>query len=217
MEKASIQRRRVSVFDFDGTLIKGDSFVLFALKSRGLLRFIAAIIRCLPSLIKWKLGLADGTYAKKALFRALYRGMSSEQFNVKCVEFASDIEKRLRPEIYQAFVECLSRGDAVYIITASIPAWIEPWANNHPGNLTVIGTESEIEGSKLTGLWSTPNCKGAEKLRRLAVVEPELNECYLTVFTDNKSDAELLKMASEGWYVRRSGGRRCTCPGRCRS
>lgn len=193
-------KRRVTLFDFDGTLISGDSFPKFALKAVGKLRFIQALAACAMRLCAWKLGLIDGTDAKMHLFRRLYRGMSYAAFEKSGEEFSAVIDGNLRQDIFAAFMDSVRRGDTVYIISASVVEWIEPWARNFPG-VKVLSTKVEVRDGVLTGEWASANCKGMEKLRRLRELEPELSDCYVTVYSDNKSDKPLMEMADEAFMV----------------
>lgn len=193
-------KRRVTLFDFDGTLIACDSFPEFAVEAVGKLRFIQAFAACAMRLCAWKLGLIDGTDAKMHLFRRLYRGMSYAAFKKSGEEFSAVIDGNLRQDIFAAFMDSVRRGDTVYIISASVVEWIEPWASKFPG-VKVLSTRIEVRDGVLTGELASANCKGVEKLKRLRELEPELSGCYVTVYSDNKSDKPLMEIADEAFMV----------------
>ena len=81
-------RRRIALFDFDGTLTRHDTFITFARHACGRSRFLKAFVRSLPALVRWKLGLGTNSKAKETLFGNLYRGMAADEFERLCATFA---------------------------------------------------------------------------------------------------------------------------------
>lgn len=190
--------RVVAVFDFDGTLVRGDSFITMALLAKGRLGLLRAMLRSFPKLAAWKLGLGSNSAAKETLFFNLFGGMSEADFNAYCdrlpelltpIGFAVD---RLRWH--------LSKGHRVYIISASIRNWVAPWAEFH-GVSRVLATEAEVAGSRLTGRFATPNCYGPEKLRRLLEVEPRRENYKLFIYGDSAGDDALMAEADEATLI----------------
>ncbi len=194
--------KQVAAFDFDGTLIHGDSFILFGMYARGRCRFVWAMLKAVPWLLAWKTGLIKGGTAKERLFGFLYKGMPRERFAELGRRFASTLSKREKPETLAALREALRRGNT-YIVSASVREWVEPWAEGL-GGVKVICTEAESDSQGcLTGRFATPNCAGAEKVRRLREMETALDECELTAYGDSSGDDELLAIAS--WPHRVTG------------
>ena len=63
----------------------------------------------------------------------------------------------------QRLREHVERGDTVYVISASLPEWVEPWCKNLGVN-TVLATEVEVdEDGRLTGRFKTKNCSGRRR------------------------------------------------------
>lgn len=191
-----MSERRLAVFDFDGTLIKGDSFISFARFAVGLRAYAVALLRSAKALAKWKLGLIDGGEAKEVLFGNLYRGMPVEKFHMLGEAFSSRIVKQERVRIVSRMREFISLGVPVAILTASVPAWIEPWARKN-GVTFVIGTEIEVDvDGRLTGRFSTPNCRGEEKVRRLSSAVSDWKSKEIWAFGDSDGDTALLAVAA---------------------
>lgn len=157
----------IGAFDFDGTLIKGDSFIRFGLYAVGRIRFFVAFIKAMPWLVAWKAGMVSSSLAKEAFFRFLFKGMSKEAFEHKGKLFASEIEKMLRHEIIEEMESIQKSGSEIIIATASLEDWVRPWAAIHHVDV-VIATKAEVESNgRLTGRFSTLNCRGEEKSRRI--------------------------------------------------
>lgn len=185
------------VFDFDGTITLCDTFIEFAKKAIGKSRLFKTIIYCSPWLAAWKLGIIAGGSAKQKLFAAIYRGRSYDWLVKQGEKFAGIIESFTRQEILQALHDYTTKGCQVFILSASMPEWIRPWASRH-GILAdhVIGTECEVDDNGIiTGEFATPNCYGAEKVRRLTDVVGDLSSYYITAYGDSKGDFDLFAIA----------------------
>lgn len=193
-EPARKTEKALVIFDFDGTIYKGDSFIDFAMTARGRLKFLIAFIKSIPAIIAWKTGRITNGEAKQRLFSKLYKGLGYEKFRQFGEAFADCIDSRCNADVVGRLDA--AQGNAV-IATASIGDWIRPWALRH-GVGCVIATEAEVAGGALTGKFSTPNCYGAEKVRRLREVFPDMDNCHKVVFTDSATaDAQLITIADE--------------------
>lgn len=184
-------KKRICVFDFDGTLYRGDSFLTFTLYSLPFFHVVKGIIKASGSLIKWKLGLLDSSIAKEKLFYSLYKGQNIEALNTKAESFADFINRKLNESVFYTLKEALKNGETVLIISASLGFWLRPWAIKQ-GITNVIATEAECVGGTLTGYFSTPNCKGKEKVRRLLLEYPDRKAYYLSAWGNSDDDSEIL-------------------------
>lgn len=185
MMKSHTSRPLLGIFDFDGTLIKGDSFIRFGIYSVGLTRFILAIIKSSLWILRWKSGMISSSIAKEKLFLSLYKGMPYGHFIKKGEEFADTINENLKEDVFEAMAKMIEDGGLVIIATASMEEWIKPWADRNNVS-TVIGTKVQVDGnSRLTGKFSTPNCRGQEKVRRIV-------EYLSSLETDETPDAGIL-------------------------
>lgn len=189
--------RRVAVFDFDGTITVKDTFIEFALHALGPWRFALGLVKASPWLAGWKLGLRTGAEAKEKLFGYLYAGMKLAEFERRGASFAPKISKMLHPLGSNRLKVHVDDGDTVYIISASMPAWIRPWAAERgvpPSH--VMGTEPEVDADgRLTGRFATPNCSGEQKVRRLEQCEPCRADYELWAYGNSEGDEALFAYA----------------------
>lgn len=186
---------RIVVFDFDGTLIKGDSFIGFASRIFGKLAVAKALAIEMFVLVGWQLRFVDNGYAKERVFSRLFKGITLQQLDSWGESFIADLEARIRPEIMCKLEEHQKKGDKIYIISASLLQWIRPWAKCH-GIKNILSTEPEIDRMGiLTGRFATQNCYGEEKVRRLLEAEPERDGYNLIVYGDSKGDFDLFAIA----------------------
>jgi len=194
--------RHITVFDFDGTIFKGDSFHRFALHAVGVRRYAVSLIRCLPYLVAWKCGMSSSSCVKQRLFGYLYKGMPRMEFESYGRRFITKISACLNQDVVADLCRRLKSGDTVYVVSASLKEWIEPWAMT-VGRIRVIATEASIDFTdRLDGRFRGANCRGVEKLRRLRLAEPNMEQCYLTVVTDNVSDVPLMEVADDVVFLK---------------
>lgn len=192
------KKRTVAIFDFDGTLTTSDTLLLFICYVHGIWRTLAGFLLYLPFLVLMKLQLYSNGGVKEKIFSHFFNGMKYKDFILYGNQFAKKKKHILRNSLSDILYSHLQQGHSVYIITASIVEWVKPFYNN----VTVIGTQVEVDNKGiLTGRFSTPNCYGQEKVRRLLEVEPDRNEYTLCVYGDSRGDAELMEMADEKHWL----------------
>lgn len=195
--------KNLAIFDFDGTITNKDTLWLFLKFSRGSFRFYLSIIKNFHLIILSLLRIYPRGKAKEQLFSSCFKGMSSRKFEDLCQKFYDSNKCIIRSEAKVAIREHLNQGDKVVILTASPTNWVKPFAINL-GISKVIGTELEIDmEGKLTGNFSTPNCNGIEKVRRLITEYPDLKEnLKIFAYGDSYGDRELLSISDYPFYKR---------------
>lgn len=210
----------IHAFDFDGTLTTRDTLIEFIRYACGRRAFLLGFLRYAPLLVLMKLRLYPNYRAKQRVFAHFFRGMPVERFDALCTAFARDNRHLLRPAGIAAVRSAISRGDTVVIVSASVDRWVSPFFSDMPTvtdenratdnssgiattpstRFTILGTSVETSAGRLTGRFSTPNCYGAEKVRRLLALYPDRAAYRLTAYGDSRGDRELLAFADEGHY-----------------
>jgi len=189
----------IAFFDFDGTITKSDSlkhFLLFYFKP---LQLLSKSLLFFPHLLNYLLGRIDNSTAKEKLFLLFFKGCSIEVFNQKCHDFARQIlTHKQRKEAKDRIQWHLNRGDKVVIVSASIQNYLIPLFEKE--NIPVLSTKLDVVNQQLTGLFSTPNCYGKEKKKRV-LAEYDLSS-YNEVFAygDSNGDKYLFELASKVYY-----------------
>lgn len=203
---------KLALFDFDGTITRHDSFLAFAKFVKGKRGVFKSLIMSFPLLLGWKLRLCSAQKAKEMMFKNLYKGMSDRKFKRYCHDFSRLIEQDLNPEIVQQIVSHQLRGDKVVIVSASIADWIIPWAKKHNIDYVLATNAERDESLRLSGSFSTPNCKGEEKVRRIYAAFPDAAECEIWAYSDSTDDKPMLRMATHPYLV--EGGKIIPADGR---
>lgn len=193
-------KTRLAIFDFDGTITRRDSFLPFLFFCFGYGKVFFIAVTSIPILLMYRLGLVSNSKAKEIVFGKFFRGMGEDDFNRLSRSYSL---KRISPVIRIKALEKIirhgDRGDRVMIISASMENWIRPWADAH-GIGHVIATRVEIKDGRLTGRFSSPNCHGKEKVRRLVETMGSLDHYHICSYGDSKGDQALLDLSDEAFY-----------------
>ncbi len=192
--------KKIVAFDFDGTLTHKDSFVEFIKFTKGNFKFyiMFPIIGVLWVLSQLK--IIKTHKAKEFIFKHFYKGTSLQTFDEYCYKFANHIDKFLKDNAKPTLQKQLLNNDEALIVSASIENWIIPWAKNNGVN-TVIATKIEVDKKGiLTGKFSTPNCNGIEKVKRVLKKYPNLKYSFFTVYGNSSGDKPLMYIANKVFW-----------------
>lgn len=196
-----MDKRTIAVFDFDGTLTTKDTLLEFIKFSCGARRFYMGFLLHAPLLLLMKLHLYDNGKAKERVFRYFFHGWRYADFKNMGQCFADRVEQFKRTDMLSRLLQHQAQGDEIYVISASVPEWVAPWCSRY-GVSHVLGTGIEVSADGIvTGRFTTPNCYGPEKVRRLLFAEPDRAAYCLYAYGDSRGDRELLTFADEGQLV----------------
>ena len=190
---------RVSLFDFDGTLTTLDTLPAFIVHAVGRWRMLVGFGLFLPLIVLMKLHLYANGRTKERLFAHFFKGMTLETFDAHSQSFAKNNAHILRPLGLKTIETSLQRGENVLIVSASITNWVLPFFSKLP-QVKVIGTQIAVKEGKLTGRFASPNCHGAEKVRRVEHLFTPRELYYITAYGDSQGDKEMLAYADEQHY-----------------
>ena len=194
-------KRTIAAFDFDGTLTTRDSFPAFIRYATGTPRFLAGFLLYTPLLVMMKLGLYSGSKAKEQVFSHFFKGWDYKRFQALGQAFAAQVETMRNETVIGLMREHIEGDDTVYVISASIREWVEPWCMQQGVN-AVLTTEVEVNADgKLTGRFKTRNCNGDEKVKRLLQVEPDRDSYCLVAYGNSSGDKPLLSFSDEGIMI----------------
>ena len=200
----------VAVFDFDGTVIRGDSVValLFYARRQGALS-LGDLLRAGLGGVLYRLGLTDALTAKRAAHGFLAR-LSPERREALLRDFAGELTHRAYPEALVRMRAHRERGEAVVLCSASCACYMQYVATLLPVDAllcTPSGPDGQAEG---------PNCRGQEKVRRVEEWLREkgwTREALVAGYGDSAGDAALLSLCREPVLVNPRRGLRRRLPG----
>ncbi len=202
-------KKKIYLFDFDGTLTSADTLLEFIRYACGRRRFYMGFALFSPLLVLMKLRLYPNYRAKERLFAWFFRGMSVDEFDTVCRRFAHHNQRLLRLKAIDKLRQLFHYNETVCVVSASIDNWVRPFFDNiakaSRSDLRVIGTEVEADTQGiLTGRFRTPNCYGKEKVRRviaeMPMLEKQRDEYLVVAYGDSRGDRELLEFADESHF-----------------
>ena len=186
----------IVAFDFDGTLIRGDSTILFLLNLRGIFGIFFDLLHLTPKLIKIIIFNFNKKEIKELIIQKAIKSTTIEKRRfILSEKLPYILKRRLRPEAIKRLHWHKEQGHKCFIISASPEPFIFPIAKEL--DIEIISTScNEIlkESSAYDFKLTSPNCNGPEKLIRLEkhlgyLPLPEELEAY----GDSRGDRELLK------------------------
>jgi phosphatidylglycerophosphatase C len=192
-------RKGVAAFDFDGTLVRGDSLRPFLTAVLGRRQFPLTLVRSAPAMgLGYRAGGRD--QAKAALLDRAVKGLDSTTVQLIGNRFGKDIAGRTRPDLAARLRWHRGRGHRTVLVSASLSVYLEPFARL-TGFDDVIATRLEVGGDgRLTGHLDGSNVRGPEKARRLKALLGS-DPVELWAYGDSAGDREMLAMADHPTWV----------------
>ncbi len=190
-------KRKVAVFDFDGTLTTKDTLLMFIRFAAGTQRFLIGFMLFSPIIIFTKLGMFDNHRCKEKVFSWFFKGMKYDEFEELGRRFCSKLKNVARASTTQALAKHRQQGDTVYVISASIEEWVRPYCETLGVNRVQATQVEKDKNGVLTGRFASHNCYGEEKVKRLLAVEPDRETYHLTAYGDSKGDLAMFALADE--------------------
>ena len=188
--------RVLALFDFDGTLTARDTFLDFHRFFWGKKFLLAIVGAATKGFLSLRL---DRNSLKDAFLTLLWKGIPREAYLAGALCYAENrMEGLLKPLPLSVFLRHIERGHDVYVVTASMKDWIEPWASKY--GVTVVGTELEAVNGILTGRMNGANCRGAEKTRRITEIVDLKGYDKVYAYGNSSGDREMLLLADEKVY-----------------
>ena len=142
-----MKEREIVVFDFDGTLTRKDTLLEFIKFAKGRWRFYLGILFLSPILIAYLLHLYPNDKAKQVVFRYFFRDMPYNKFKQLGEDFSTHINSIINVPILEKLESYYEAGATIYVISASIIEWVEPWCKAHHVS-QVLGTLIEVSEDK---------------------------------------------------------------------
>lgn len=187
-------------FDFDGTITITDTLKIFFRYHAGNLRWTLVILKLLPVFFGYVLKMVPRDTVKAKLVESFLTGADAAEFQAKADQYAKDVIPGLiRPNALKALIAKNNGPDTVYIVSASLSAYITPWAKSH-GIKNVIATDLEIENGRLTGRLDGANCWGPGKITKIDEKFGKVGYILKEAYGDTRGDREMLHAAQESFF-----------------
>ena len=188
--------RPVVAFDFDGTLTIRDSFTEFLRWRAGPGAWALGLVKLAPAVAAYARDRDRGRI-KAASVKEFLKGVERQTLEAEAERFAEEIWPRfMRPDALRVWNYWGERGAHRVIVTASPSTTVAPFARKL-GAEALLGTEFVFDSQhRITGDFAGPNCRGAEKVRRLKAAYGD-DMTLVAAYGDTSGDTEMLAMAQE--------------------
>lgn len=194
--------KKVVFTDFDGTYIKGDSYMRSLLFFTGYKFFFKSSIKLLFIVVEYYFNFITRNEAKRRSYELFYSGMSTEQIEHKLNDFYNQMH--IFPKVKKKINEFRALGCKIIVVTASLDVYMYFFAKKF-GFDDCICTETEKEGKILTGRLKRKNCNYNEKVVRIKESKYYDPDAQIIAFGNSKGDEDMFKLASEFYFVDKKG------------
>jgi phosphatidylglycerophosphatase C len=186
--------RPIVAFDFDGTLTVRDSFTQFLRWRAGPGGWALGLVKLAPATAAYARDRDRG--AIKAVSVSVFlKGVPRAELEADAERFSGKVWDRfMRPDALKAWEDWGRRGAHRVIVTASPETTVAPFARRL-GAEALLGTPLTFDAAdRVTGAFSSPNCRGEEKVRRLRErYGPDVR--LAAAYGDTSGDMEMLEIA----------------------
>lgn len=187
----------VAAFDFDGTLTYKDTLLPYLWRVLGGIGLSRAFARSSRELAMYAVGRLSNEVAKQRLIGSALGGKNRFELQRVAKDWAASVA--LRQEMLDRLKKHQRAGHYCVIVSASPDVYLEEMALRL-GFDGLLCTRLEVdEQNVLTGRFSTPNCWGKEKVRRLEELLGPLDQIELHAYGDSAGDFAMLDIAEYAW------------------
>jgi len=189
----------LSVFDFDGTLTRHDSFIPFLRFAFGYRAFSKKIISLVIPTLQCMRRKLTRDELKEVLITTFLAGIEEKWVCEKAQAYCNEYWERLmRPSGLLAVASEVSSGAVVTLCSASPIIVLQPFADRL--GIKLIGTQLQSKDGTLTGRIKGHNCRCIQKIARLEEIYGPLSKFHLRAWGDTRGDYEMLAAASDAHW-----------------
>lgn len=192
-------KKKLVVFDFDGTITYKDSMLELVKFYHGSFRYLLGMFILSPMLVLYKLGFIPNWRAKEYFLTYFFRNEMESRFQSICDRFAVErIPVFTRPAATQCLQQHREKGDHLVVVSSSAENWLLAWCQQQEINL--IATRLKVRDGHITGQLEGLNCYGQEKVNRLQQEYSLDDFSEVIVYGDSQGDYGLFDIASHHYY-----------------
>lgn len=189
----------LALFDFDGTITTEDTFTQFILYSTPKWRLCLGFIMLLPLLLLYKVRLVPASKLRPIISSVAFWNRGVVDVSNKAELFVKNyIQAFVRPKALTQIEWHKSRGDSVYVVSASINVYLKIWCAQQ--EVQLLCSHLEIVDNQYTGGYINNDCSGKAKVHAIkrAVNLSEYSEIY--AYGDAAEDIPMLALADVKFY-----------------
>lgn len=181
-------------FDFDGTLTTKDSFTAFLRWRADPARYALGMAKLAPAGARYLFDRDRGRI-KAAAATEFLRGLTGPELEADAEAFADEVAPALfRPDAVAVWRRWRAEGARLVIVSASPSFVVAPFAERLGADRLIATEMAYDQQGRATGRFSTPNCRGHEKVVRLRAAFGD-DVALRAAYGDTSGDHEMLELA----------------------
>lgn len=192
-----MSRAKIAAFDFDGTLTYKDTLIPFLAHVSGKVGLCRSLLATSPSLAQYALGIMTNGSAKERLVGNALKGQNYSKLQELAESWSLGIH--MQPKTLEQLDHHKKLGHYCILVSASLDVYLQCVAARLGFDALVCTKLGVMPDGTLTGKFSTPNCWGDEKVKRLIEIIGPLENVELYAYGDSSGDAAMLQAATSGW------------------
>lgn len=191
----------IAVFDFDGTLIKEDSMVLFFRRYyKFSLGNIGTSLRIVWETVKFFMKINTQKQFKEKFINLMIRSSKNSDLEEIVTDFSGFLLRKILKDALLEINRLKEKGYETVLLSASLDFYLSQ-IKEALGFSTLICTQTSLRDSKVT--ITGDNCYGKNKIAKLIAQYPKdtIDWQNSYCFTDNPSDSALLSHFGNAFAV----------------
>ena len=193
---------KVVFFDFDKTLTKVDTLLLFAFFVSIQTKKVYKIIFVFYVFVLFRIKIIKNLSFKQIFAKILFFKMSSNLLLYYSDQFFKKYLNILKlDESLKILQKNVAMGNKVYIVSSNFDIFLTPLTDRWKVN-GIIATELEVIDNIVTGNLKGLPCDGVEKLRRVLEKIDIDSVKRADAYGDSKGDYDLLNFVKNGYWIR---------------
>ena len=189
----------LALFDFDGTITAGDTFIPFLRYSARPGKLVLGAVALSPLFVGYKLGVVSGAAGRPIASRFAFRGEPATLIRDCGKTYARAVLPHvIRSEALLRLRWHKQQGDRVVVVSGSLDVYLSTWCESV--GVELICTVLEEKNGVLTGHYINGDCSGAEKARRIRASHDVSAYARIYAYGDTDDDREMMSIAHEVYY-----------------
>ena len=189
----------IAFFDFDGTLIKEDSFLLFIKWISSKKKYFIGWLLIVFYYLFYKSGFLSQKSFKEKVITYFMKEKEQEEIKKYAKNFAKIIiEEKLTEQAKKQLEYHENAGDRIVIVSASLDLWLQPWCEIR--GFDMVCSIAEVKDGKLTGKLVGKNCIREEKVNRIKSAYKLEEYLKIYVYGNSENDRPMLSLGTDAYY-----------------
>ena len=189
----------LALFDFDGTITRGDTYQPFLRYAVRWTRVAAGIVPMMPVAVAYQMGWLSARRARPIASGLMFIGASADAVRDLGRRYATEVLPRtIRPRALERIRWHQEHGDTVVVVSGSLDAYLAPWCESV--GVERICTELEVRSGRLTGRYCRGDCSGPTKTLLIRERYDLTRYPIIYAYGNTEEDREMLELAHRRYY-----------------